>query len=405
MSSPTKTAPTVTFLLALLAFVSLGLPDAVQGVAWPSVRRTFDLPLDRLGMLFFSMIAGGLTSSFLSGTLVRRFGVGGVLIGSCVLVTTSAAGYALAPVWLVMVLSALCAGLGAGAIDAGINTYAATRFHPGRVAWLHASWGIGAMLGPLVMTAVLSAGLSWRWGYAALAAAIATLSIAFFRTRRQWDVGITEDGHAEKPATLAESLRRPIVWASALLFFVYTGVEATAGQWAYSLFTEARGMAGPAAGVATSVYWGSLTASRVLSGILAHHIAPARLLRVYVLAVPIAAGVVASSLGPSADVVFLALIGFGCGPIFPFMIASTPERLGATHSANGVGIQVASAGLGFAVLPSTAGVLARAYGLEAVAAFLGACAIVLWLVYEGLRSARSVPSGSLRTTATGSHPA
>jgi fucose permease len=375
--------PSVVFLLALVAFVSLGLPDTVLGVAWPSLRRTFGLPVDRLGLLLLATMAGYLTSSFLSGPLVRRVGVGGLLVGSSAVVVGSVLGYALSPRWGFVVLSAFPAGLGAGAIDASINAYAAARFPAGRVAWLHASWGIGAMLGPLLMTGVLAAGLSWRFGYGALAAVLACLGLGFYRTRTLWELGAAP-GPIPAPATLGDSLRQGCVQANVALFFVYTGIESTAGQWAYSLFTEGRGVAAAWAGVGVSAYWASLTLGRVVSGALAHRYSPARLLRGSVALVPVFALLIAWSHDPLVGFVGLSLLGFVGGPVFPLLISGTPGRTGSGHADNAVGFQVAAASLGAAALPALGGVLARAYGIETIAAYLFVCGLGVLALHEAV---------------------
>ncbi len=383
--------PAVVFVLALVAFVSLGLPDAVLGVAWPSVRRTFGVPLDRLGLLLFATMAGYLTSSFLSGAIVRRLGVGGLLVASSAVVVASAVGYAISPLWIFVVLSGVPAGLGAGAIDASINAYAAARFPPGRVAWLHACWGIGATLGPLLMTGVLAAGLSWRFGYVVLAVVLSCLGLGFYATRRLWEMGGATPGPTA-PASLGESLRHGRVQANIALFFLYTGLESTAGQWGYSLFTEGRGVTPTWAGVGVGAYWASLTLGRLVSGALAHRHAPALLLRGGVALVPLGALLVASSRDPLLGFAGLALIGFVGGPIFPLLISGTPERTGGGHADNAVGFQVAAACLGAAALPALAGVLARAYGIETIAGFLLASALLVLVLHElVLMTERSAP--------------
>src|SRR5512134_2834211 len=174
------------FAIALVAFASLGLPDGVLGVAWPSIRRSFDLPPSQLGALLGSAMAGYLVSSFSSGVLVARIGVGRLLFWSSVLMVANSLAYALAPVWAVMLGAGALAGLGAGAIDAGINAFAATRFSPRLVSWLHASYGIGAMLGPLLMTAIVTSGLGWRWGYAVIGVLLAGVSVSFLVTIPLW---------------------------------------------------------------------------------------------------------------------------------------------------------------------------------------------------------------------------
>ncbi|MDQ4077107.1 MAG: MFS transporter, partial [Chloroflexota bacterium] len=134
-------------LLAYLGFISLGLPDAVLGVAWPSIRETFGLSQSGLGAILIAGSSGYFLSSFGTGSLVRRLGVGTLLAVSTALVTLSVAGYAITPFWYLFLGCALLAGLGSGAIDAGLNAYAASHFSTRHMNWLHACWGLGATLG------------------------------------------------------------------------------------------------------------------------------------------------------------------------------------------------------------------------------------------------------------------
>ena len=108
--------------------------------------------------------AGYLTSSFLSGRVIARLGVGGLLAASCAATGAGLIGYTLVPDWWMVVALGAVVGFGAGAIDAGINTYVASNFGPGSMQWLHASYGIGVTLGPIIMTVGISASDSWRWG-------------------------------------------------------------------------------------------------------------------------------------------------------------------------------------------------------------------------------------------------
>lgn len=373
----------VLFVLALAAFVSLGLPDAVIGVAWPSMRSSYGVPLDRLGGLLFAATAGYLTSSFVSGPMTRRLGVGGVLVGSSVLVAVSAAAFASAPAWALLLLAAVCSGLGGGAIDASINAFAAVRFPAGRVVWLHASYGVGASLGPLLMTGVLAAGLSWRWGYGVLAAVIALMGLGFLGTRGRWQAEPDNPGPGAHSG-LRDSLRQPVVLGGALLFLLYTGVEALPGAWAYSLLTESRGVPSSLAGMSVALYWGSLTAGRLVSGALAQRIEPGRVLRAGLLLAPLWGAVLMAGFGFAVDLLAIAALGFSVGPVFPLLIAATPGRVGRAHSGNAIGIQVSLASLGWALLPAMAGILARAHGLEAVPVFLVASALAALMLHETL---------------------
>lgn len=147
----TRSRPALLIGLAYAAFISLGLPDGLTGVAWPSMRATFGLPLEALGALVSTTTIGYLLASFSSGRLMAHLGVGRLLALSCLATAISLLGYSGVSSWAAMVGLGLLAGLGAGAIDAGLNTYAAETFNPRTVNWLHASFGLGAAIGPVLM--------------------------------------------------------------------------------------------------------------------------------------------------------------------------------------------------------------------------------------------------------------
>ncbi|MGH9940843.1 MAG: MFS transporter [Pyrinomonadaceae bacterium] len=378
--------------LAYLAFVSLGLPDGLLGVAWPSIRASFGLPLDALGALLVMFTAGYLVSSFSGGRLLARTGAGLLLALSCLVTAASLLGYALAPDWWLMVALGLLAGLGAGAIDAGLNTYAATHFSARTVNWLHACYGVGATLGPLIMTGVLDAGRPWRWGYALVGVWQLLLAACFGLTRKRWADGAADTAHGAKElvpsraASHARTLRLPAAWLSVAVFFLYTGIEAAAGAWTYSLFTEARSVSAATAGLWVSIYYGSLTAGRFLSGVIVGF-APVRLvLRLCIVGIAMGAALIWLNLDGALNLAGLALMGFASAPIFPSLIAGTPARLGDAHTANGIGFQIAAAVLGQSLLPGLVGLLAGRLGLEVVGPSLLAAALLLLLTYEALEA-------------------
>jgi fucose permease len=375
--------------LVFVGFISLGLPDGLLGVAWPSIRRTFVLPLDALGPLLLTTAGGYLLASTASGWAVARLGVGRLLALSGFATALALAVYAMAPAWPVVVALGFVAGLGAGAIDAGLNAYVALHHGPRLLNWLHASFGLGAAIGPGIMLAVLGAGLAWRWGYAIVAAVQLGLGAAFLLTAGRWPgpAVSTEgrrDGETEGWSETTGAWRRPVVWLSVALFLVYTGLETTAGQWAYSLFTEEREVAPGLAGLWVSIYWGGLGLGRLLFGFVADRVHPDALLRGAMLGV--ALGTALLWLRPTAELGFLGLglIGLAAAPIFPSLIHQTPRRVGPALAARLIGLEVGAASLGIAFGPALAGVLAERLGLEAVPVLLVGAAVGLIGLHEGL---------------------
>ncbi len=370
-------------LLAYIAFISLGLPDGLLGVAWPSIRANFGRPLDSLGMMLIGSTTGYLTSSFSSGRIIARLGVGKTLAFSCAATGLGLIGYTLAPAWWMMVALAVLAGLGAGAIDAGLNTYVAAHFGEGLMQWLHASFGIGVTLGPIIMTLGLKYFQSWRAGYAAVGTAQLALAACFMLTLAMW-----KDDHdpagVEKPHRLtdyktpiSETLRQAAVWLSMLLFFIYTGVEATLGNWTYSLLTEARGIAPQQAGFWAGSYWATFTIGRAVAGLYARRAGVDTLVRTSLLAALCGAIILWWNPLGAASLLGVAIIGFAIAPIFPALVSGTSARVGARYAANTIGLQIGAAGLGAAVLPGFAGFLARRISLEIIPVYVVAAIVLL----------------------------
>src|SRR5687767_3900869 len=161
--SPKKLDHRLMLAIAYLGFISLGLPDPVAGVAWPSVREGFGLSQSSFGLVFICLGCGYCASGFFGGQLTQWLGLGNLLWFSSALVALAMFGSSVAPVWAVYV--AVIWGLGSGGIDAGLNAYVSNHFSARHVNWLHACYSLGATLGPLLMTAVMIRA-GWRAGYA-----------------------------------------------------------------------------------------------------------------------------------------------------------------------------------------------------------------------------------------------
>lgn len=169
-------------VLAFVAYISIGLPDTLIGVAWPSIRADFSLPLDALGTLFVAMTVGYLTSSFFGGRMMSRLRLGVLLAAGCLAAGASLIGYAAAPSWWTITLIGVVAGLGGGAIEVGLNTYVVSNHTDGVMQWLHASYGAGATLGPFLMTLGINYFNTWRFGYLVVGGLQLALAICFCLT-------------------------------------------------------------------------------------------------------------------------------------------------------------------------------------------------------------------------------
>lgn len=384
-SNTPSSATRLLLVTAYLGFISLGLPDTLIGVAWPSVRNFFGRQQSDIAWIFFGAGASYFVSGLLTGKLLKSFGIGLLLGGSSLLVAASALGYSVAPAWILFAACALLHGLGSGAIDAGLNHYVANHFSPRHMNWLHACYGIGATLGPLIMTSMLVSLGSWRAGYATVGALLLILTGLFIYTRKLWDIpGDTTDAvsEAEASVSMLDALKHIGTWAHIALFFIYTGLEVTVGQWSFTVMTEARGMSKETAGMWVTIFWASIAIGRLVFGFIIEWLGIDLLLRLSMLAAVIGTGWFAANLPFSAPA--LALTGLGLASIYPCLMTRTPQRLGKARAAHAIGFQVSAAMVGAAALPSACGWLAQSRGLEAVTLATLAMAVGLLMVHEAL---------------------
>lgn len=371
-------------ILAYVAFIALGLPDGLLGVGWPSIRTGFSVPLDAIGMFLTALVIGYMTSSFLSGFLLARVGVGRVLAASCFLTGLALIGYTLVPYWWMMVLLGMFAGLGAGAIDAGLNTYVAAHFSEGLMQWLHASWGVGITLGPIIMTLGLTTLNTWHFGYRVVGMFQIILAVCFVLTLSMWtqNNSPSNDETEKKRLTdyktpISETLRQPQVWLSVVLFFLYVGAEGSLGTWTYTLLTESRGVDKTLAGFFAGSYWFTFTIGRIIAGLFTHKVGVNKLVFGGLAGALLGAGLLIWNPSEMSNVLAVAVIGLSIAPIFPAMMSGTSARVGDHFAANTIGMQMAATGLGTAIIPSLMGVLARRISLEVIP-------ICLLVVYAGL---------------------
>jgi fucose permease len=378
-------------LLAYVAFIALGMPDGLLGIAWPSIRADFSLPLDALGALLVASTTGYLISSSLSGALIARMGVGRVLLASCAVTGLALLGYTLVPDWWMIVLLGIFAGLGAGAIDAGLNTYVAAHFGEGLMQWLHASYGVGVTLGPIIMTLALTQLNSWRIGYDVVSVFQFALAACCLMTLAMWNQ-TDNDPKVEQAKRLtdyktpmSETVRQFRVWRSVLMFFLYTGAEVSLGIWTYSLLTEARGVPSEVAGLWAGSYWATFTIGRMLAGLYAKRVGVDALMQSSLLGAILGSILLWWNPFNAASVVAVALIGFALAPIFPSMVSGTSQRVGEHFAANAIGMQISAAGLSAAVVPSLIGILARRTSLEMIPICILALFIVLFALYRSFQ--------------------
>lgn len=359
-------------LLAIiyLAFVSLGLPDGVLGVAWTTMRLDLNQPLAAVGLLtLVGTIASGL-STVASGHVLQRLGTGPVVMLSGFLTGLALLGYSLAPslAWLLVLTIPL--GLGAGAVDAGLNHFVAAHYSSRHMNWLHGCWGVGATLGPLIMGSALLLPQGWSDGYRTIALLQLTLAVLLLVSLSLWTRETAKpetQAQAEAQQALIKPVRTLATWLAPLGFLLYVAAELGTGLWAASILVTDRGQSAATAGGSVSLYYGAITLGRFGIGLAANRLGNRRLIRLGIMVATLGAVIFAlPGLPASASLAGLILMGLGCAPIYPSMMHETARRFPADLTASVIGRQVGFSYIGGAFVPAACGLLAASLGLGAV---------------------------------------
>ena len=380
-------SPTLLLWIAFLSFISIGLQSGALSVAWLSMQGTFGVTLESLGILLIANTVGSFFVSFYSGAIIARSSVGAFCLAGTVFGLVGLALVSVTPVWSGLVVAAFLLGIGRSGINAGINTFVADAYPSSRMNWLHAIYGVGSTLGPLLITFIVAdLGRAWQMGYLVLLAFHLMIALLFLITLKHWrlnEVTSAETTNRKGPS-MTSSLKLLPVWLGVALFISHVGIQLSTGQLTNNLFVEGRNIDPKTAGIWISLFWAFITAGRVFFGILVDRIGIARVLRFATFGTVIGAALIWWNPREAVSFLGLALMGFTIAPVFPSSVSRTPQLVGTRHSPNAIGIQMAGAALGGAIIPGLVGYFADNFGLELIPPCLVVIALVQFLIHEAV---------------------
>lgn len=359
-------------LLAIiyLAFISLGLPDALLGAAWPAMHASLGVDISWAGIVSMIISGGTILSSLLSGKLVRRMGTGAVTAVSVAMTAAALGGFARSGSFLQLCLWAVPYGLGAGSVDAVLNNYVALHYRSRHMSWLHCFWGLGATAGPYVMGLCLARGLGWGSGYGIIGLIQVVLAAGLFFSLPLWQ-GKSQTADSKTQALgLREVLSLPGAKAILTAFFCYCALESTAGLWASSFLVLHRGFTPEMAASRASLFYLGITLGRLLSGFITDRFGDTKMVRYGLAVIGLGAALLLLPIGAPAALAGLLLVGLGCAPIYPSFIHQTPDNFGRAQSQSIMGVQMACAYVGSSLMPPLFGFLAPWLGMGFFPVFL-----------------------------------
>ena len=359
------------FLLVVIyvAFIGLGLPDTILGAAWPLMRQDLNTPISAAGILSIIVSIGTIISSLLTPKFLRILGTGKLVAYSIALTAIASIGYGFAESFNILCLWAIPMGIGAGAVDVAMNNFAAVYLESKHTNWLHASWGIGATLGPSLLSFSIMAGKGWRGAYEIVAILLAVIFALILVSLPLWKKleanGPTQtvSGPTKHSLSFREALRVPGMKLSFLTFFFYSSLEISTGLWCGTYLT-ACGFKPEVGAIVVSLMFASVMVGRIISGFFAIKFTDHRL--IYAGIFIVAAGCLVLSLPLPLWMlpVCICLLGLGCAPVYPSLIHATPARFGEALSSRAISIQLAGSYVGSILMPPAFGLVAAKFSVH-----------------------------------------
>lgn len=355
-----------------LSFISLGLPDALLGAAWPNMYSEFQIPVSYAGVISMIIAFGTIISSLQSDRLTKRFGTGKVTAVSVGITAFALWGFSISHSFILLCLWAIPYGLGAGSVDASLNNYVALHYSSKHMSWLHCMWGVGATLGPYIMGIVLTGGATWNTGYRLISILQIVLTTVLVFSLPKWKGRNTsaEEATSGKTLSLKEMLSIPGAKAIMICFFCYCAVEQTAMLWASSYLNLAKGVDAQTAASFAGMFCIGITIGRGINGFIAMKLKDGQMIRMGQGIILTGIIVMMLPFGKIVSLIGFSLIGLGCAPIYPCIIHSTPEHFGAERSQAIIGVQMASAYIGTCLMPPLFGLIANHISIRLLPAYL-----------------------------------
>lgn len=374
-------------VIIYLSFISLGLPDALLGAAWPTMSLEMGAPISYAGIVALIISAGTVVSSLQSDRVTRRFGTGRVTAFSVALTAAALFGFSVSREFWQLCLWAIPYGLGAGSVDASLNNYVALHYASRHMSWLHCMWGLGASVGPYIMGTALTGGMGWNTGYRIIALMQVALTAALLLSLPLWKKRSGSAGEAEaspEPLTLKRILSIRGTREVMVAFFCYCALEQTCMLWGSSYLVLVCGLDEKIAAGFASLFVTGITIGRFLSGFVTYRLNDTGMIRLG--QGIIVAGIVLMllPLGTMAALSGLVVIGLGCAPIYPSIIHSTPDHFGEENSQAIIGVQMASAYVGTCAMPPLFGLIANHISAALLPWYAGVITVLMILMCERL---------------------
>ena len=358
----------MAFLLIVIyiAFIGLGVPDSLIGSAWPAIHTEMDIPVESLSVLTLLISGCTVLSSMFSTRILNKLGTAKVTAFSTAMTAAALFGFSAAPSFYVMIPLAVLLGLGAGAIDSGLNNYVALHFKASHMNFLHCFYGVGVSLSPYLMALALG-NVGWRSGYRYAFYVQTAITLLLIISAPLWKKDVEAQQIEEEKAvnlTLLQMAKKQEVRQVWAIMLATNAIEYACGVWGSTYLVTEKGFKAAHGALALTIYYVGMSIGRFASGLLANRIGTWKRIGIGAAVIAPAVLVMLLPLPGVASVAGLFFIGLGNGSIYPNMIHLTPHNFGKDVSQSVMGSQIAFAYIGVMLAPPMVSLVSRLFGMK-----------------------------------------
>ena len=368
------------FLLIVIyiAFIGLGVPDSLIGSAWPAIHTEMGIDVEAVSILTFLISGCTVLSSMFSAGILNKLGTAKVTAFSTAMTAAALFGFSVVPTFALMIPLAVILGLGAGAIDSGLNNYVALHCKASHMNFLHCFYGVGVTLSPYIMSLALN-NTGWRNGYRYafyVQAAIALLlivSIPLWKKSSSTDQTDEEKGVNLTLLQMVKKRETRLVW---VIMLATNAIEYACGVWGSTYLVTEKGFSAEHGALALTIYYAGMSIGRFASGMLAEKISTWKRIFIGSAILAPAVAVMLLPLHGAVAVAGLFFIGLGNGSVYPNLIHLTPHNFGKDVSQSVMGSQIAFAYIGVMLAPPMVSLLSGLVGIKVYPVLL----VVLYVI-------------------------
>ena len=337
-------------IVIYLIFISLGLPDSFIGSCWPTISEYFKISRDFQGI--FSLIVSFFTiaSSFLTIKLTKYLKNYGVIAISIGLTITGLIIIGFSDNYYLLLLAAIPLGFGGGAIDSILNSYVSLHYKAIHLNFLHAFWGIGAFISPLIIGSFIVDPRGFKDAAFVLSIIQTTILIITLSTLVLWvkvdkiynidSRNVTNSENSQENIGFFNTFKLRGVIFACITFFSYIAIESLAYSWFTSLCVFGMNIDNDIASKYLSLFYIAISLGRVISGLLSIKIKDKNLIRIGEGILLIGIILLTFKFNFVFMPIALFIIGLGCGPIYPSIVHSTVDKFTSKYSSAVMSIQI-----------------------------------------------------------------